>query len=124
MEKYPNDPKKWKSLGYPVSKIATDRKPCKKITGGKVEQWIHDGFVEFSWKSLGVQADFYTIEECQGDPAIETNWYAAKPAQCKEASAIFKPKTLNVPTWFRVTGHNTAGMGEAPSNPFGGKPIH
>ncbi len=124
MEKYPDDVEKWASLGYPVSKIATDKKPCKKIIGGNVKQWIHDGFVVVSWKSLGTDADFYTLEECQGDQTMEANWVAANPAQCKEAEVIVKPKKLNVPTWYRVTGHNTAGEGVAPSNPFGGKPIY
>ena len=124
MEKYPDDVKKWAALGYPVSKKATDRKPCKKITGGKAVQWIHDGFVDLSWKSLGTEADFYTIDECQGDSTVEANWYPANPAQCKEAGAIIKPKKLNVPTWYRATGHNTAGAGVAPSDPIGGKPIY
>ena len=122
---YLNNPDKVTALGLNLSKERTDRGKCPKITGGEADQWIHDGFAELSWNSLGVLADYYTLEECTGDPAVEANWYAANPADSKEAKkVIVKPKTLNVPTWWRVTGHNTAGVGVAPSNPFGGDPIH
>jgi hypothetical protein len=122
---YPNNPDKYTALGLNASKERTDRGKCPKITGGKADQWIHDGFAELSWESLGVLADFYTLEECTGDPAVEANWYAASPANSKEAKkVIVKPKALNVPTNWRVTGNNTAGVGVAPSDPFGGDPIH
>jgi hypothetical protein len=122
---YPNDPDKVTALGLNASKERTNKGNCPKITGGKAEQWIHDGFAQLSWDSLGVLADYYTLEEATGDPAVETNWYAANPPDSKEAKkVIVKPKTLNVPTNWRVTGHNTAGVGVAPSDAFGGDPIH
>jgi hypothetical protein len=125
MEKHPGMFNLWKDLGFPLTKIASSKTPCEKITGGKWEQWVHDGFAVLSWGSLGTEADYYMIEECTGDPAVEANWYAANEPNSKEAKdVIVKPKTLNVPTWWRVTGWNSAGAGVAPSDPFGGKPIH
>ena len=122
---YPNNPDKVTALGLNVSKVRTNKGKCPKITGGEAIQWIHDGFAELSWVSLGVLATYYTLEECTGDPAIPANWYPANPSDSKEAKkVIVKPKTLNVPTWWRVTGNNTAGVGVAPSDAFGGDPIH
>ena len=113
------------ALGFDLSKVPASKGKCGKIAvGGTAVQWIHDGFSELDWPTLGDMADFYTIEEYTGDPAIETNWYPANPPQSKKASAIVKPKTLNVPTGWRITGNNAAGPGVAPSDPIGGKPIH
>jgi|ERR1035437_5558509 hypothetical protein len=121
---YPNNPTKWKELGFKVSKVAADKGKCEKIIDGIAKQFIHDGFAEVEWKSLGTEADYYVIEEAIIDPTAEANWYPANPPQCKKASAVVKPAKLNVPVWHRVTGWNSAGEGLAPSNPFGGKPIH
>ena len=123
-EKYENDPTHKESLGFKLAKVRAAKGQCEKIEGGKAKQWIHDGFSALTWGSLGTEATFYTIEEYTGDPAVEANWYAANPPQSESAEVIVKPKTLNVPTGWRVTGHNAAGPGVAPSDPFGGKPVH
>lgn len=123
-EKYPLNPDHKTAMGFKLGKIHSGKGPCEKIINGEWRQWIHDGFAELEWGTLGVEAIFYTIEECTGDITVEANWYPADKPQSASATAIVKPKTLNVPVWWRVTGNNAAGVGVAPSDAFGGKPIH
>ena len=123
-EKYPLNPDHKTALGFKLGKIPSSKGPCEKVMGGDWEQWIHDGFAKLEWISLGDDASFYTIEECTGDPTVEANWYPADKPQSTAAGAIVKPKKLNVPVWWRVTGNNASGAGVAPSDAFGGKPIH
>jgi len=124
-EKYPGNDSHKEDMGYVLSKVPSSKGKCEKIAvGGTASQWIHDGFADVEWPTMGEMADFYTIEEYTGDPAIEANWYPANPPQSKAAHAIIKPKTLNVPVGWRITGNNAAGLGVAPSDPIGGKPIH
>jgi len=124
IEKYAEDPDHQAALGFEMSKDPSAKGKCTKIVDGKATQWIHNGFVALVWKSLLTLAKYYVIEECTGDPAVEANWYPADKPTSNAAEAIVKPKTLGVPTWWRVTGWNAAGEGIAPSNPFGGDPIH
>jgi hypothetical protein len=121
---YKLDPDHIKALGFTLSKIATDKAKCEKITGGEWEQFIHDGYAEVKWKTLGTEADYYTIEEGTGDLTVEANWYPANPPTCKKADVVVKPKILNIPVSWRITGNNSKGPGLAPSDPIGGKPIH
>lgn len=124
-EKYANNPDHKKALGYKLGKKPAKKGKCAKIgKGGTASQWDHDGFALLVWPSLGKMADYYVIEEATGDPAIEFNWYPANKPHSKESSAVVKPKKLNVPTWWRITGYNSAGEGEAPSDPIRGKPIY
>ena len=123
-EKYPSDSAHKEAMGLEMGKIPSDKGKCPKIVEGKADQWDHDGFAKLDWKSLLELAKYYVIEECTGDPAVPANWYPADKPTSTSASAIVKPKTLNVPIWWRVTGWNAAGEGISPSNPFGSKPIH
>jgi hypothetical protein len=123
-EKYPTDTTHKEALGLEMGKHRAAKGQCTKIEDGKAKQWIHNGFAILDWKSLLELAMYYVIEECTGDVTVEANWYAADKPTSTGAEAIVKPKTLNVPTWWRVTGWNAAGEGVAPSDPFGGDPIH
>ncbi|MEI8202587.1 MAG: hypothetical protein WCH34_06215 [Bacteroidota bacterium] len=125
-EIYPNNPTKWKDLGYDsTEEIISDQTIPEKVMNGHLAQgaFPKQAIVQYD---AADRADEYYIDVTKGDPMDDSKYIPVKsPSRSftKINPAINLPDDYTkVVIWIKVTAHNTAGDGP-PSDPFGGKII-
>ena len=122
-EAYPNNPTKYKSLGYEVSSaMAHDQTIADKVVNGSISQgkFPKECVVRFD---VSLRADNYTLEMTIADPSDSTKYIlVTNPKMIFTTAKIsfFVPdEYLGKNLWVKVTAHNSAGTSPA-SDAFGG----
>jgi hypothetical protein len=123
MQKYPNNPDHWRSLGYEVTKdLAQDQDPPEKVMNITLSQGEYPKtcLVKFD---PAKRAETYTVEITKDDPSLNPAFSLVRSPKTVFTTATFVidilEAYLNVPIWVRVTAHNASGDSPV-SNASGG----
>lgn len=115
MEKYPNNPEKWKASGFKTGAAKTPTVAPGKVLNVSVTTTISSTVNDVHWDTL-TGAKIYKKQVCTGDPTIEANWHADTPDDVAFQSHSTVTVVPNVTNWVRIAGSNGIGQGEW-SNP-------
>jgi len=122
----PDDVNEWIRMGFDITQtVVLDAKKPGKVLHGSVSQGDFSATADIHHDPVEGARD-YSIRVTKGSPADDATYIMiTKPrALFTKSNATVKlpDDYLNVPLWWKVTAHNSAGAGPE-SDPFGGRRI-
>ena len=125
-QKYPNNPDKWKELGFEVTvEHVSDGTVPEKVVHGSMTQGDELKTCDIHFDATP-GAENYTLRMTKGNPADDSSYIqvtSPRVSYTKSSITINIPDDyLNFTLWFKATANNATGKGPE-SDPFGGRKI-
>ncbi len=126
-QQIPDNPTAWVEFGFEVTTDEShDAVNPPQVVHGSMSQGDNGGDVDLHWDALKIEnVDFFVLVT-KGSPTDRNSYIDVtnlEGSTTASSTTITLPTAyLNVPLFFIVFAHNTAGKGTE-STPFGGRPI-